>query len=296
MISSPWLADRDRYERRIEGRVDNTHSDAFTYTVRMLDNDTALELTAVCEGSPHYTIRSCGVVLLRGHVDAIALENFSKLEGVRMVPGYARQLATSAGGRTGAELLIAVGLEVARLARQVTRVPPEVTAQIAPGDARAVWQLDTASWADLPNSCFAYSGNAPELFDTLQVSSPIDVQRIYSPRPGAIGVVSRLRVSRLVRTGMRLDLFQSMHDDFHGFDIHYQVDLESGVILAADSITSRLPYRAVCDVPQKRIHSMVGQQLDTLLLRRRAQGLLGGSQGCSQLHDLTADIFKLLSA
>ena len=43
-----------------------------------------------------------------------------------------------------------------------------------------------------------------------------------------------------------------MHDDVHGFDIHLEIDLERGVIVAADSVTSRLPYRGICDEPQAR--------------------------------------------
>ena len=35
MIGSPFLAGRDRYERVMEGWVDNTHDAAFTHTVRV---------------------------------------------------------------------------------------------------------------------------------------------------------------------------------------------------------------------------------------------------------------------
>jgi len=39
---------------------------------------------------------------------------------------------------------------------------------------------------------------------------------------------------------------------------------------------------------------MIGQTLDTGL-RKRIQTLLGGTAGCAQLYDLTADLLKLLS-
>jgi hypothetical protein len=96
-----------------------------------------------------------------------------------------------------------------------------------------------------------------------------------------------------VRTGARLDLFSSMHDDVHGFDLHYEIDLESRTIVAADAITSRLPYRGLCDEPQARIKSMIGQSVDALL-RKRSQSILGGEMGCAQLFDLTGDVLKLL--
>ncbi len=47
MITSPYLARRDRYERSLEGWVDNTHRDAFTHTVRLADDDASVELVAV---------------------------------------------------------------------------------------------------------------------------------------------------------------------------------------------------------------------------------------------------------
>ena len=39
MIGSPFLAGRDRYERVMDGWVDNTHDAAFTHTVRITDPD-----------------------------------------------------------------------------------------------------------------------------------------------------------------------------------------------------------------------------------------------------------------
>jgi hypothetical protein len=85
-----------------------------------------------------------------------------------------------------------------------------------------------------------------------------------------------------------------MHDNVHGFDVHYEVDLDRGVIVAADSVTSRLPYAGICDEPQGRIRALLEQPVDAQL-RKRIQALIGGSAGCAQLHDLTADLLKLLT-
>jgi hypothetical protein len=101
-------------------------------------------------------------------------------------------------------------------------------------------------------------------------------------------------VARLVLTGRRLHLFSSMHDNVHGFDLHYEIDLDQGTIVGVDSITSRLPYAGICTEPQSRIESLRGQPVDGTL-RKRIQGELGGIQGCAQLHDLTSDVLKLLS-
>jgi len=65
-------------------------------------------------------------------------------------------------------------------------------------------------------------------------------------------------------------------------------------VAAADAITSRLPYAGICSEPQGKIASLLGQPVDASL-RKRTQALVGGSGGCAQLYDLTADLLKLLS-
>jgi hypothetical protein len=85
-----------------------------------------------------------------------------------------------------------------------------------------------------------------------------------------------------------------MHDNVHGFDIHYEIEVESGRIAAADSITSRLPYQGICNEPQGKIASLRGERVDAGL-RKRIQALVGGHAGCAQLYDLTADLLKLLT-
>ena len=57
MIECALLRGRDRYERVVDGWIDNTHEDAFTHTVRLMDDDLGVELSAVATGSPSYEIR-----------------------------------------------------------------------------------------------------------------------------------------------------------------------------------------------------------------------------------------------
>ena len=63
--------------------------------------------------------------------------------------------------------------------------------------------------------------------------------------------------------------------------------------MAADSVTSRLPYLGICNEPQAKTAALIGQQADRAL-RRGIRGLIGGEAGCAQLYDLTADLLKLL--
>lgn len=282
----------DRYERRMLGWSDNTSVDGFTHTVRLDDDARGVELVADCSLAPAYEIRSAHATVIFGEVAPEVLAGVAGLAGVRMIGGFARRAAELMGGGTGAALLVDAAMEVARLARQVAKIPAEVTAPIPPGDGAACRRLDLASFTDLPGSCFTYSAEAEAVLARRTIV-PTLAPTFYSPAAGATRVFVRRKMARLVRTGSRLDLFSSMHDDVHGFDVHYEIDLAAGTIVAADSVTSRLPYRGLCDEPQGRVRGMIGQPID-VLLRKRSQTLLGGEMGCAQLFDLTGDVLKLL--
>src|SRR5437899_266116 len=117
---------------------------------------------------------------------------------------------------------------------------------------------------------------------------------LYSSRPGQRRVFERKKVARLARRDGRLALYHSMHDNVHGFEITYEIDLASGTIVRAEHVTPRLPYMGICSEPQRKIAALLGETADDGL-RRRIQGHLGGETGCAQLHDLTADLLKLLT-
>ncbi len=293
MITSPFLVGRDRYERASEGWADASHEDAFTHTVTVTDDDRSIQLSAVCTPSPGYEVREARGRILAGPADPGIVDRLGRLGGVRMVAGFTRRLADLCGPGAGAGLFVDAGIEVARLARQVARLPAEATAGLQRGDALRCWQLDTTGWADLPDSCFTYSDAGRTLLGTRPVFTPMTVDLYRSP-VGTKKIFVRRKRSRLVLTASRLHLFHSMHDNVHGFDLHYEMDLDSGSIVAADSITSRLPYQGICTEPQAKIAAMIGQPADSQL-RKRIQALLGGDGGCAQLYDLTADLLKLLT-
>jgi Protein of unknown function (DUF2889) len=293
VIGSPLLAGRDRYERHTEGWTDAVPSDALTHTVRVQDDDAAVELTAVCTPSPGYEIREARGAALSGAVDTALLAALPLLAGARMVGGFTRRLLDLTGPRAGAGLFVDAGIEVARLARQVSRLPRVRVESLRGADARVFWSLDTSSWEDLPGSCFTYGAQGRALLESRAVTAAATLD-LYSPPADARKVFHRRRLLRLVRTGGRLDCFHAMHDNVHGFDVHFEIDLDRGVIAGAHSVTSRLPYRGICDEPQARIGAMVGEVVDAGL-RKRIQSLLGGDAGCAQLYDLTADLLKLLS-
>lgn len=287
------LAGRGRYERVMEGWVDNTHADAFTHTVRLRDDDGALEVAVVALPSPTYAIREARLTPLGGRVAASLGPAFAHLAGTEMVGGLTRRAVELLGGDDGAALAVDATIEVARLARQVARMPRAVAERAASGDAVDCWNLDTTGWADLPNSCFTYSDAGRALFGTRTIATPM-VPDLYSPRPGQRKVFERRKVARLTRDDGRLGLFHSMHDNVHGFEITYEIDLATGTIVRADHLTPRLPYMGVCSEPQRRITALLGESADAGL-RKRIQATLGGEGGCAQLYDLTSDLLKLLA-
>jgi hypothetical protein len=292
VIGSAFLDGRDHYERIFDGRVDNTHPDAFTHTARFTDDDGSIEVVAVVTPSPDYEIREARFRVLSGSADPSLADAVTTLAGVGMVGGFTRRAREAVGERRGGSQVVDAAIEIARLARQVAKLPPERAARAAGGNARACWELDVSGWIDLPGSCFTYTAAGRALFDTRTVTAQMRPE-LYAPPLGLAGVFQRRKVARLERDGARLTLRHSMHDDVHGFEITYEVDAESGRILRAESSTPRLPYMGICSEPQQKIASLVGLRVDGEL-RKSIQILLGGSTGCAQLYDLTSDLLKLL--
>ena len=293
MIEPSVLGGRARYERVMDGVTDNTHDDAFTHTVRLAEPDRTLELRVVALPSPEYLIREARAYAVDGDVDSAAVAAIASLDGVRMVGGLTRTVADAVGKGPSGALLVDAAIEVARLARQVAKLPREQANRASSGDPLACWTLDPTGWVDLPDSCFTYSAQGRALFGTRTVVSPMQPD-LYSPRPGQSRVFVRRKVARIERVDGRLRLFHSMHDNVHGFDLTFEVDAATGRIERADSVTSRLPYAGICSEPQGKIKALIGETVDGTL-RKRLSGHVGGVSGCAQLFDLTADLLKLLA-
>jgi hypothetical protein len=292
MIEPPLLRDRSRWERVVDGWTDSTHEDALTHTVRLTEPEAGLEVSAVARPSPTYEIVEARAQALAGTIDSRVLEGVTKLAGARMIGGLGRRVAEATGTGAGATLARDAMIEIARLARQVAKMP-RARAERAGEGAWACWQLDTAGWIDLPDSCFTYSDAGKALFGTREVSS-VMAPDLYSPRPGQLRVFVRRKVARLERVEGRLRLFHSMRDNAHGFELTYEVDAESGRIVRVEAVTPRLPYAGICSEPQGRIDSLLGETADAGL-GKRIQALIGGPAGCAQLYDLTADLLRLLA-
>ena len=293
MLDPALLGGRARYERAMHGWVDNLHEDALTHTVRLGDDDRGLEVAIVALPSPTYAIHEARLTPLTGDVAPSVVTGFAKLAGAALVGGLTRQVAVLVGEAAGGALALDATIEVGRLARQVAKMPRAEAERAATGDPLECWRLDTTGWVELPNSCFAYSDAGRRLFGTRTITAEMNPD-LYSPRPGQRKVFERRKVARLERVGGRLRLFHSMHDNVHGFEITYEIDVATGEIVHAEHITPRLPYMGICSEPQRRITALLDETADAGL-RKRIQTTLGGEGGCGQLYDLTADLLKLLA-
>ena len=291
MIQSPFLRDGDRYERTMHGWVDAPGERDFRITVRLADPVAGIELTAVTTPSPEYGIREARGRGLVG-VDAELGTAMAGLAGMTMTAGFTRRVAEVAGARAGAAYFVDAAIEIARLARQVTRMPAAVIARHLAEGPVGHWRLDMQGWVDLPVSCYTYRTESERLFTERAVTTPMTAA-LYAPPAGAAGVFNRTKTARLERRDGGLALSHAMFDEVHSFQVWYRADAE-GRLVEAESLTPRLPYQGICSEPQARVRALVGERLDAGL-RKRLGGLVGGPAGCAQLYDLTADLLKLLT-
>ncbi|MFQ5521722.1 MAG: DUF2889 domain-containing protein [Candidatus Methylomirabilia bacterium] len=294
--SSPYLSEADRYERTMHGWVDCRDPEEFAITVRIADPWVSIELVVDTTPPSTYTIRGARGRLIVGPPERVAPElapAVPGLTGLSMTAGFTRSAVEVLGNRAGAQYFTDAAVEVARLARQVTRLPERLVSERSREGAIGFWRLDMEGWADIPSSCYTYRPESLALFRERHVQAAAQPV-LYCQPAGADRVFNRTKVARLERRDGRLLLSHSMYDEVHSFQIWYAVDLATGTVVDAGSITPRLPYLGICDEPQRNITALVGQTVDPDL-RKRIGKLIGGLSGCAQLYDLTADLLKLLS-
>ena len=96
----------------MHGRVDNTHDDAFTHTVRLADVDRALEVDDRRRALAELRDPRRALPPLPGRVAPAVTEGLPSLAGVAMVGGLTRRAAEAVGGGAGAALAVDADIEV----------------------------------------------------------------------------------------------------------------------------------------------------------------------------------------
>lgn len=287
------LDGEDLYERVVTGWVDARTDGALRLTARLSDAAVDLEVVLAARPSPDFAIVEAeGRSRSAGTAERCAglLACVPALAGQRMVPGFRREVATRLGPGTWSDRVLDGVLEAARLSRQVTRVAGGVPALPTPLDFH---RLDLAAFPEFVDLCFTYRPESEALFADRAVATPA-IADMYAPRPGARLVFHRYKRTEVRSTAGRLQLYQSMFDQVHGFEIWYDVDTRSHEVTAARALTPRLPYLGLCEEPQTRIAGLVGRRLDARW-SGTVREAIGGRQGCWQLTDLTTDLFRLLT-
>jgi hypothetical protein len=292
-IGCPSLGRRNPYERTLTARVDGREDSALQFSARLADDVSDVEVTLVGKPAPSYEIVEAGATTFpdarRAECMAL-LDRFKSLRGTRILPGFRRQVAARLGDHPLSAYLLDAALEAARLSRQVARVEAPVPADL---DAHGFYRLDLAVWPELADTCFTYRRASDALFGPRAVKTPAVVQ-FYAPPPGKKLIFHRFKRTRLALTGNRLSLYRSMFDPVHGFEVWYDVDVDSQQVVDARLLTPKLPYMGLCEEPQKRIQGMIGATLDERWADT-VRSRLGGPEGCFQLTDLTSDLFHLLA-
>ncbi|MGH7334819.1 MAG: DUF2889 domain-containing protein [Candidatus Rokuibacteriota bacterium] len=295
MNRPPLLEGRERYRRTVRGWADHAPAGGvFVHTVRVAEAEREVELAIEILPSPSYLIRALRARAMTGPVDPRGLDGLATLAGTTMVAGLGRRVRQAIGSGPGTDLLLDAMIEAARLSRQVGCLPREHVEHTVASGPRGFWQLDREGWIDLPDSCFTYSEAGAALLTTRAVAAAATPD-LYCSRPGQPRVFERHKVAELAIEGAHLRLTHSMHDNVHGFEVVYEVELASGRFVRAESMTPRLPYAGICSEPQGKVRALLGETLDGGLAKR-IQAHLGGVTGCAQLYDLTADLLKLVTA
>jgi hypothetical protein len=295
-LECPYLGESPRYERTINGCVDVLEKGRLAITARIMDPWVGVELSAVATPTPEY-----GLLDLRGRVlvgsaeriDASLVDAMPALSGLTMSAGFTRRVSEVIGHRMGAQYFIDAAIEIARLDRPIGQLPPELVARSFDGSAIGPWRLDMANWSDIPSSCYTYRPETERLFTERPVTTTMR-PAFYMAPPGSRRVFNRTRVARVERAGDTLHLAHVMFDEAHSLQVWCVVNAESRLVVDAGSFTPRLPYVGICTEPQARVRELIGQRVDATL-RKRLGSLVGGTMGCAQLYDLTADLLKLLT-
>ena len=210
----------------MHGWSDNTGDDVFTHTVRLEDDARAIELRAVCRLAPGIRDpRDARVAVLAGDVAADALDGITRLGGTRMVGGFGRRLgelvgqgagrgtADRRGDRGGAAR--APGREDSRGDHRRDRA--RRCARRAGRSISAVGRISRARASRTARPAGRCSRVARSSRPCRRRST------VPRPAPSACSYAGSSRASYAPAT--RLHLFSSMHDDVHGFDLHYEIDL-----------------------------------------------------------------------
>jgi hypothetical protein len=290
------------YVRTFDATIDD-HAAATFYVRGMLaDHLSRVQHEWVLKVPEYEVVEATAQHLEGGSVllDPALMERYANIQGVRIGRGFTHTIRTTLGNLPGAQVHLALAVEMARVGQQVYKLPKgyheqfQLLARDVPSAssrlARMLWEQDRTYMSALANSCYAYRDASEALFAQREVV-PFD-PNVSQPEPGQKGLFwrhKRLHIcSREGASGYHCH--NEMNDSVHDIGVAFDLTPD-GTICNASSQGLRMPYKGICDDAQATTAGLNGQTLGKDFMRVIADQV-GGASGCTHLFDLSMDCLR----
>jgi hypothetical protein len=282
------------YSRSFEGEVDVIDGSTLLVRGRMRDQVHDIEHTWMLK-TPDYEVLEASA-RQGGEDTAPVCKYYRDIRGVRVGRGFSKRILEALRDAPGAHQHLLLAVEMARLGPQVYQFPPgfeerfERRPEVLSADALLQWEKDRTYMASLPDSCYTYRDANEALFETRPITVTFGAE-LTRPEPGTKRVFWRTKELSIQAAMGGYACESRMQDALHDIGVGFHLDPE-GTVSGAYSSGARLPYRGLCEEPQRRVAGLNGVSLSAQFIGQLADHV-GGSHGCTHLFDLSTDCLKL---
>jgi hypothetical protein len=223
----------------------------------------------------------------------LPIRNILKLAGMKIGPGFIRQVKDILGNADDVGFIIDAMVETARgymALNDVAGVSPPADLDFS--NAKLVRNFEVAIRPEFLNTCITYKEGVEKTFESRGVSFHLRPD-IYGPKPGQINRFRRDKVLELqvINDGLRLQEY--LIDDGHEMMVEFFIDKNTREVQKTNNKIFRVPYQNICELPFMRINELVGSHLDPDF-RDLVHKIVGGSSGCAHLVDMIFDMARYL--
>ncbi len=220
-------------------------------------------------------------------------EELSKLVGLKVGPGFIRQVKEIFQSIECQDIIVDALVETARCLMQLNDISGvSLPKDLDFSDAKAVRNFEVSIRPDFLNLCIPFQEGIEKTFASRNVMVTVRPD-IYGPRPGQIYRFRRDKVLEANIYDSQIDISEYLIDDSHEINVEMLVDTKTNQILEADSQTYRLPYKNLCELPFVRVAELAGSFIDSEFRQKVFQSL-GGSSGCAHLVDIIFDMTRYM--
>lgn len=282
------------YSRSFEGEIDVIDRSRLAVRGRMRDRRLDLEHHWLL-ATPDYEILEGSAWQHEGGA-AQPCERYAGIRGARIGRGFSKRVLEALGESPAAQQHLLLAIDMARLGQQIYQFPPgfeegfQRRPDVRSADALVSWEKDRAYMGALAESCYTYRDASAELFRTREIVCTFGAELTH-PAPGTKRAFWRRKQLSIQALPDGFACESRMEDSLHDIVIGFHLDRE-GLVSQARSHGARLPYRGLCDEPQRRTARLDGVRLTAQFINQLAEHV-GGAQGCTHLFDLSADCLRL---